>query len=94
MLNLLRKLWRDEIGQVQIAGALLLCVVIAIGAIVGLTTLRDQLVQEFGDIAVSLESLNQSFTTSAVTHTDPPTTLTDPAGLPPACLSFQPASGE
>ena len=70
----------------------MLCVVIAIGAIAGLTTLRDQLVQEFGDIAVSLENLNQSFTSSLGTFTDTPTTLTDPPNMPPADLDLNGAA--
>ena len=74
---------------------LLLTTILAIGAIVGLTSVRNQIVQEFGDMAVALESLNQSFTMGTITFVDPPTTLTDPAGAEPACLNVQvPADGE
>ena len=33
----------------------------ALGAVVGLVVLRNQVVQEFGDIAVALDQLDQSF---------------------------------
>lgn len=95
MLRQLRQIWTDEQGQVQIAGMLLLCTVVAIGAIAGLSTFRDQLVQEFGDIAVSLESLDQSYSSSLGSYNDTPTTLTDPAGDPPAGLNITvPATSE
>ncbi len=40
---------------------LLLMTILAFGAVGGLTTLRDQIVQEYGDAALVLENLNQSY---------------------------------
>ncbi len=91
-MNWLKRLWKDCRGESQMSGALLLCVVVAIGSIVGLSALRDQLVQEFGDVGVSLESLNQSYTTSLGTFTDSPTTLTDPIDAAPADLDLNVAA--
>lgn len=84
----IHRFWRDQRGEVSMSSVLLLTVILAIGAIVGLTTLRDQLVQEFGDVGVALESLNQSYSSAFGTFTDPGTTLTDPAGAPPACIAI------
>lgn len=52
---------QDECGETSIASLVLICTIIAIGATVGLTSLRDQITQEFGDLRVAIESLDQSF---------------------------------
>jgi hypothetical protein len=84
------KLWRDERGITGAMGLLLLVTLVAIGAIVGLATLRDQIVQEMGDMAVALESLDQSYSGGPYgSYTDPPTTLTDPLNAEPACMSVR-----
>ena len=49
----------------------LICAILVIGVTVGLTSFRDQLAQEFGDVAVAIESLNQSYTAGPCgTYTD------------------------
>jgi len=67
-------------------------VVFALGMLAGLAYFRDGLIQEMGDIAVSLESLDQEFeyTVDGVTTTSPPdnTSLTDPLNGAPAGLSL------
>ncbi len=87
-MKLLRQLWSDERGETQLTAALLLCVIISIGAMVGLSTLREQIVQQFGDMAIALENLNQSFTSSLGTYTDssPAKPILDPVGSEPAGL--------
>ena len=57
----LTSLWRDQRGFTSALSTIMLATVVAIGAIVGLTTLRDHLIQEFGDVATALENLDQSF---------------------------------
>lgn len=52
---------RDESGETSVLSLVLICTIIAIGATVGLTTFRDQVTQELGDISVAIESLDQSF---------------------------------
>ena len=86
-----RALWQDERGITGAMGLLLLATILAIGAIVGLTTLRDQIVQEMGDMAVALESLDQSFDGGVLlgSYVDPPTALTDLLNAEPACMSVQ-----
>lgn len=56
-----RAAWDDQSGETSVMSLVLICTIVAIGATVGLTTFRDQLVQEFGDLAVAIENLDQSF---------------------------------
>lgn len=89
-MQIAQRLWRDECGMSGATGLFLLVTLLAIGAIVGLTSYRDQVVQEMGDVAVALESLNQSFSGGPYgSYVDPPTTLTDPLNAEPACMSVQ-----
>lgn len=85
----IRELWGDRRGHTSAMALVLLTTIVALGAIVGITSLRDQIVQEMGDIAVALESLDQSFSGPLGTFADPGTALDDPAGAEPACLSVQ-----
>ena len=57
----MRQLWRDTRAESSAVGMLLVVVIIGIGATVGLSTMRDQVVQELGDVAVGLNHLDQSF---------------------------------
>lgn len=89
-MTFLRNLWLDESGGAGAASLILLTTIICLGAIVGLVTLRDQIVQEFGDLAVALESLDQSFTSdNNGSYSDPATDLEDPPDAEPACISVQ-----
>ena len=81
-MRLLRKLWHDEHGAISAMSMLLLVILLALGAIVGLTAIRDQIVQELGDISMALENLNQSV--GLFTDTTPGD---DPLGAP-ACLDI------
>jgi len=92
-MNWWRRLWRDERGVVGVTGVILVYAVLVLGAIVGLVVLRNAIVQEFGDLAVALRHLDQSFTfvIGGTTHqyVDTETTvLTDPSGQPPAGISL------
>ncbi len=96
---MIRRLWNDTDGGVSAGVFLLLIVLIGIGSVVGLQIIRDHIVQEYGDVAVALERLSQSYryriTVNGniivdVNHTDPAPTITDPIGGPPACLQFIP----
>ncbi len=61
-MRMLRRLWQDERAAVSSLGVILLYTILALGATVGLVTLRDQIVKEYGDVATALEHLDQSFT--------------------------------
>jgi hypothetical protein len=72
-----RNLWNDQSGETSIISLVLICTIIAIGATVGLTTFRDQVVLELGDLALAIRSLDQSYTAAGYG------TFTDPGPFPP-----------
>ena len=61
MQQLIQRLVRDESGASAPMGIVLVTTIVSLGAIVGLTTLRDHIVQQFGDAAVALRELRQSY---------------------------------
>jgi hypothetical protein len=62
----LRRLWIDEAGFVISSELVLVATILVIGMIVGLTELRNQVVQELCDVAVAIGRVSQSFSYSAV----------------------------
>ncbi len=58
----LRKVWVNRRGAVGAGELLLLNTILLLGTIAGLTVYRDEVVQEFGDLADALQSLDQSYT--------------------------------
>ena len=59
--SLFLTLWNDTRGTVAAAGTILVTTIVAFGALVGLVTMRDHIVQQFGDLAVGLDRLNQTY---------------------------------
>jgi hypothetical protein len=59
--NTARKLWGDESGFIVSTDLILISSILVIGLLVGLVSLRDQIVQELGDVAVAVGNLNQSY---------------------------------
>src|SRR5690606_17017543 len=98
LMRLFQQLWSDELGAVVSSELVLVITIAVIGMIVGLTTLRDQVVQELGDVALAIASMNQSYSFSAITGHHSSTagsgfvdTLDDcdgedPSGAEPACI--------
>jgi hypothetical protein len=69
-MRVLTQLWRDEQGFVVSAELVLIGTILVIGMIVGLATVRDQVVQELGDLALAIAQVNQSYSWSGITgHT-------------------------
>ena len=68
---LLKQIWRDERAFVASIDLIFIAVIVALGTIVGLTTFRDQVVQEFGDLATAIGRLNQSYEYDGCTYDDP-----------------------
>lgn len=107
-MKVLAQLWRDDLGFVISSELILVATILVIGMIVGLATLRDQVVQELGDVGAAFSQLVQSYSFSGITgHTsatagsafaDFTDFCDDPpeeAGLPPLCISVtEPASIE
>jgi len=55
------RLWKDQGGAVSAVSALLLYTILILGVTVGLVTLRNQVIQQFGDLAVALDHLDHSW---------------------------------
>lgn len=89
MIQLMRRLWREERGETSSMAVVLITTILAFGALTGLVTVRNQIVQEFGDFALAIENLDQSFTGPSGTFTDPGPFPTDPANNAPADLDLQ-----
>lgn len=94
-LSAILKFWRDESGVIHTADYLVFLGLVCIGSIVGLTEVRSSFVQIMGDVAGSLENLDQSYsfstggTTSVFVDT---ATSADTAGVEPQCISVQQAA--
>lgn len=93
--SLLFKLLNDDRGVIHSSEYIILTTIIAIGIIVGLSTFREQLVQEYGDTGLAIERLDQSFIYSVPgsggpvvsTYSDAPGAL-DPVGAAPGGITF------
>lgn len=100
-MGLLRRLWRDDRAEVSSLATILLYTIIGLGVTVGVVSLRDQIVKEYGDAAAALEHLDQSFTlpngdSFADDVNDPDTHFQDPtppANQYPAGLDLQRTPG-
>ena len=95
------KLWRDECGELTYISIILMYTILGIGAIVGLVSIRNQVIQEFGDLAIAMDQLNQSYSVdytaagcSDYSYVDTPefspsfAAPDDPSGSPPAGISL------
>ncbi len=64
------RLWNDEAGFVVSTELILIATVLVIGMLVGLATLRDQVVQELADVAAAISDVDQSYAyTGILGHT-------------------------
>ncbi len=66
-MQMFKKLWADEVGAILSAELILVVTIVVLGMVVGLTTVRDQVVQELGDVAIAIAHLNQSYSFSGAT---------------------------
>lgn len=99
-----KRLWRDESAIINTTDIILMTTILGLGIIVGVVMLRNQVVQEFGDLSVAIGNLNQSYeyadhtvtfgTTSYTANGSEYDDLLDPgdgddvAGQPPAGISI------
>jgi len=56
-----QSLWSDERGMHSPEAMIIMTTIVVVGCMVGMVTLRDHISQQFGDVAVALDSLDQSF---------------------------------
>lgn len=100
MKNLVLRLWSDDAGFTVSAELVLIATITVIGLIAGLATVRDQVIQELGDVAIAIGQINQSYSWSAVTGHSSSTAgsffsdqpdycdATFGAGTAPACMTL------
>lgn len=60
------QLWKDEAGFVVSADLVLVSAVLVLGLMVGLVSVRDQIVQELGDVGAGIAVLQQSYSWAGV----------------------------
>ena len=65
-MNLFRRLWNDEGGAIVSTELVLVGSTLVAGMIVGMTSVRDQVVQELGDTAEAISEVNQSYSFTGV----------------------------
>lgn len=95
----MNQLWKDDAGFVVSADLVLISSILVLGLMVGLVSLRDQIVQELGDVGLAFALVNQSYTWSAITghtsategsamfdSTDVCDEEPDPVGFEPLCI--------
>jgi len=61
------KFWRDERAFVVTAELTLIATILGVGMLAGLASVRDQGLQELGDLAAALGDMNESYSFSSVT---------------------------
>ncbi len=90
MFNTMEIFWHDQRGSIELSSWIALIVMVALGLLVGLSNVRMEITQQFGDVAQALETLDQSYsyTVNNVTSTysdtnvyGTPTPGNAPAGL-------------
>ena len=85
------QLWNEEGGSVSPFATVLLMTILLLGLLPGVVTLRDQIVQEFGDVAVAIETFDQSYSYSfngVPSQYIDSTSVSDAAGEAPAGLDL------
>lgn len=66
-MKFVQRLWNDESGFIVSSELILIATVLVIGMLVGLVTIRDQVVQELADVADAISEIDQSYSYSGVT---------------------------
>ncbi len=80
MKNLVTRAWKEDDGVLTFEWILLLTL-LTIGIVSGLSTVRDAIISELGDVAQAIMSLDQSYTIDdplvSSVHTNDATTASD-----------------
>ena len=66
-MKMLNRLWNDEAGFIVSSELVLVATVLVLGMIVGISSVRNAVVQELADVASAIGKVNQSYSFSAVT---------------------------
>ncbi len=84
-MKLWKQLWNDNAGFVVSTELILIATVLVIGMLVGLVSVRDQVVQELADVAAAVGDLNQSYEYNGVLGHTSRTAGSDFIDLTDAC---------
>lgn len=68
-MKLLLKLWKEEAGFVISSELVLVATILVIGLIVGMTSLRNQVVQELADVGAAIGNISQGYQYFGVSKT-------------------------
>ena len=94
-IRLMKRLWRDECGALSVNDYILMVTIIGVGAVAGLATVRDATVQDLGDVAIALETLDQSYTVTMTFATiDGGTTVKEFGYIDPPPTGLEDLPGE
>ncbi|WP_232098973.1 hypothetical protein [Gimesia aquarii] len=102
-----QQFWNDEGGFVVSTELVLIATVLVLGMVVGLTTLRDQVIAELADVAAAFSNSNQSYSFTGITGHSSSTAGSvfidnldfcdqnvDPPNLDPHCIAIIAAENE
>lgn len=89
-MSIFYRFWNDQAGFVISTELALVATILVIGMIVGLASIRDQVVQELADVAAMLSQLNQSYSFSAITGHHSATSGSFADDLNDSCDVFDP----
>jgi len=64
--TMLTQLWNDETGAVLTVELLLICSIVGLGVITGLSTVRDALITELADVAAAVANIDQGFSVAGI----------------------------
>jgi Flp pilus assembly pilin Flp len=65
-MQVFRRLWSDEAGFIISTELVLVATILVIGMIVGLTELRNQVVEELVDVSQAIGSLSQTYSYTSI----------------------------
>jgi Flp pilus assembly pilin Flp len=68
MRNVMKKLWQDDAGWIISVEMILIFTIVSLGLIVGLTALRNALVDELTEVANAITAIEQCYSWSGLSN--------------------------
>ena len=81
----IRKLWKEEDGAIVSSELVLVATLLVIGVVTGLSTVRNAVVTELGDVAAAIGAVNQSYSFGGTTGHHSATSASAFTDAPDAC---------
>jgi len=66
-MQVLKRLWNDQNGAIISIELVLVATIAVLGMVVGLSTVRNSVTNELGDVAGAVDDVNQSYTVTGIT---------------------------